>query len=239
MFKLVAKDFRITRLFWLPAVFSYLVSLFMFYESVWITLAVGIALALVLPVLILLIEDRYSTDALHGALPVTRRDIVFARFLTAGSVMVICLALFYLGTAGIIGLLDEKGSHLRPLLTPRAGLAFVAAIGLLMSLFLPIFFRSGLGKAVLRLMVILLGGSIALTGLLRLFEPGLLTFVNRGRDVGEATLGSGPALIVPLFSKIESALGGTVFAVVILALTALAVFVSARLSIRFYSRRDL
>ena len=69
MLKLVAKDFRISRLFWGPAVFSCFVFLFMFYESAWLTLFIGVFLAFVLPVLILLIEDFHRTDPLYAALP--------------------------------------------------------------------------------------------------------------------------------------------------------------------------
>jgi hypothetical protein len=239
MLKLVAKDFRISRLFWGPAVFSYFVFLFMFYESAWLTLFIGVFLASVLPVLILLIDDFHRTEPLYAALPVTRRDIVLARFLTTGAVTAVCLALFYLGTGWIMRLLGEKGSHLRPLMAPRTGLAFVAGVGLLMSAFLPVFFRHGLGKAVLRFTIAVLGGSVILTGLLRLFEPGLLAAVNRGKAAAEMPAQSGPALVVALLSKVESSLGGAVFAALVLALTALAVWISARLSIRFYCRRDL
>lgn len=237
MIRLVAKDFRITRLFWLPAVFSYLVFLLTACEVTWLMLLVGIVLVLVLSSLILLIDDVHRSEVLYGALPVTRRDIVLARYLTVGIITAICLALFYLGTAEIMALFGEKGSYLRPLMSPRTGLAFFASVGLSMSIFLPLFFRFGLGKAVLRFLIIVLGGSIVLTAFLELFGPDLVALLNRGRD--GAVTATGPALVPAFLSRIESLLGEIPFAAFVLTVTAAAVAVSARSSIRIYRRRDL
>ncbi len=104
MIRLVAKDLRITRLFWLPAVFSYLIFLLMAYEIAWAMLFVGITLALVLFVLILLIDDIHRADVLYVALPVTRRDVVLARYLTFGAITAICLVLLRQPIAGRVRL---------------------------------------------------------------------------------------------------------------------------------------
>lgn len=239
MFKLVAKDFRITRLFWVPALFSAAVILLMAYESAGMMLSAGIFLALILNALLLLVEDRHHTDVLYGALPVTRRDVVIARYLSAGTLAVISMVLLYLVTVGIMTFLGDQGIHLRPLTSPGCALVFFVITGLLMSLFFPLFFRHGFGKAVIGFLIICLAGSIVLTGFFRLLEPALAAFVNRGGDAGGNPIVSGPALIVPLIGKIQSTLGLAGFAVLTLAATALAVAVSMCLSIRFYERRDL
>ena len=239
MISLVFKDFRITRLFWLPAMFSYLVFLLMAYEVAWVMLLIGISLVLVMSALLLLVDDVHRADVLYGALPVTRRDIVLARYLTVGVVTAIALALFYLGTSEIIALLGEKGFHLRPLLSFRTAVAFVSVVGLSMSVFLPLFFRFGLGRAVLRFLIVLLGGSVVLTAALQLFGADLVSMLNRGIGAAGGPPASGPALVPALLAGIESSLGGIPSAALALAVTAMAVAVSARTSIRIYRRRDL
>ena len=238
MFKLAWKDLRITRIFWLPAAFSYLVFLMMFHEAALAELAVGILMTLGLAGAILLIDDTQRTDTLFAALPVRRKEIVAGRFLSAAFVTAICLILFMGGIVGLRALLGARAAHLGVLLSFRTGLAFVLAAAGFHAVFFPLYFRHGLGKAVLRFLAIVLGASIIFSLVLQAIGPKVLGEAA-ARTTAPGVFLSVPGLLQALWIKTEAALGAPLFLAALLSVCALAISVSLRLSVRFYSRHDL
>jgi hypothetical protein len=89
------------------------------------------------------------------------------------------------------------------------------------------------------MIVIVLGTSIALSGLAQLVGRKILG-PAAGRETGAARIFlSPPLLLKTLFERVEAALGGTYLALLIIALCLAAMCLSFVLSVRFYRRRDL
>lgn len=137
------KDLRITRVFWAPMAFSYVVFLLMFMENVWVYLAAGAALVFVAAATALAIDDRSQTDPLFAALPGTRRSQVAGRYLAWGVVTMAGLALFLASTILFDAALAWRSARLGSLLSLRGAAAFLIGAALAGLVFLPFYFRFG------------------------------------------------------------------------------------------------
>jgi ABC-2 family transporter protein len=239
MLNLVRKDLRTTRVFWLPAAFSYVVFLLLGFLNVHLMLLTGVFLTLFTLSWILFIDDLARTDPLFAALPLRRRDIVTGRYLTGALVTVACLGLFLAATAGLRALAGARAAHLGALFSLRGVLAFVLPSLLLLALALPFYFWKGLGRAFQVVTGILMGSTIILQSLVR---PG------PAEKAGGGTAKTGFAAGVfdrsvtaarDFVARGEAALGGALLAAALVLAVALALYFSWRLSVRFYSRRDL
>jgi len=239
MLSLVRKDLRITRLFWLPAAFSYVVFLLMGFLNVHLMLLTGVFLTLFTLSWVLFIDDLAHTDPLFAGLPLRRRDIVTGRYVTGALITVVSLGLFLAATAGLRALLGEKAAHLGAVFSLRGVLAFVVPSFLLVALALPFYFWKGLGRAFQAVTGILMGSTIILQSLVR---PG------PAEKAGDGTAKTGFAAgifersvstVRDLVARGETALGGALFAVALVLAVAAVFYASWRLSVRLYSRRDL
>jgi len=228
-----------TRIFWLPAAFSYLVFILLGFLNVYLMLLTGVFLTLFTLSWILFIDDLARTDPLFAGLPLRRRDIVTGRYLTGALVTVVSLGLLLAATAGLRALLGSKAAHLEALFSLRGVLAFLVPALLLLALALPFYFWKGLGRASQVVTGILMGSIIILQSLVRSGPPEKL-----GEGTAKAGFAAGIfersiAAVRSLVTRGETALGGTLFFAALFLAVALALYVSWRLSVRFYSRRDL
>ena len=239
MLSLVRKDLRTTRVFWLPAAFSYVVFLLLGFLNIHLLLLTGVFLTLFTLSWILFIDDLARTDPLFAGLPLRRRDIVTGRYLTGALVTVVSLGLILAVTAGLRALAGARAAHLGALFSLRGVLAFVLPSLLLFALALPFYFRKGLGRAFQAVAGILMGLTIIVQSLIRsgppekpeggTARPGFMADIfERSISAGRAVIGWG-----------EATLGGALFAAALTAVVAAALYFSWRLSVRFYSRRDL
>jgi len=239
MLSLVRKDLRMTRVFWLPAAFSCVVFLLLGFLNIHLMLLTGVFLTLFTLSWILFIDDLARTDPLFAGLPLRRRDIVTGRYLTGALVTVVSLGLILAVTAGLRALAGARAAHLGALFSLRGVLAFVLPSLLLFALALPFYFRKGLGRAFQAVAAILMGLTIILQSLVRsgpaekagggTARPGFMAGIfERSISAGRAVIGWG-----------EATLGGALFAAALTAVVAAALYFSWRLSVRFYSRRDL
>ncbi len=73
MFSLVRKDLRISRVFWLPTAFSYLVFLLLGFLNIHLMLLTRVSLTLFTLSWLLFIDDLARTDPLFAGLPLRRR----------------------------------------------------------------------------------------------------------------------------------------------------------------------
>jgi hypothetical protein len=238
---ILRKDLRITKIFWGPAVFSYAVFMLVFFENTAAFAAAGIGLAFTVNVLILTLDDRARAEVLFAALPGTRASIVAGRYLAWGFVGAVGLLLFLGSTAALLAGLGAKARHLAPLLSARGAALNAAGAALAGIVFLPLFFRFGLGRG----LWIFWAGIVALTVIFALASPlvvpgvrssagaGLLSQTPTGlfgrpfEAFGRAALAAGRSLGRPAPAMLFLA-----------GLAALAVL-SLRLSVRAYQRRDL
>lgn len=239
MLKLVRKDLRVSWMIWLPALFFAWIFLLTFFEYAPAELVVGILWIAGVAGSFLYLDEMSRTDPLIAALPLTRRDIVRGRYLTTVVVIGAGLAFFMGGIASIRALLGARAAHLESLLSVQNGLIMAVSVLLLAFLFLPMYFRLGLGRAFARLAVILLGLSIILPGLAQLAAP-LVLQSGTGEAAGlPQILLAVPAVLKALLEKARAALGGAVLASLVSVFCGLLFLLSFLLSVRFYRQRDL
>ncbi len=232
------KDLRATRLFWAPMAFSYFAFLLMFMHNIWVYLATGTCLAFVAAVTVMIIDDRYQTDPLFAALPGTRRRLVAGRYLAWGAFTIACLGFFLASTAAIHAGFGDRVPRLDSLLSLEGAAAFLAGTSLAGLLFLPLHFRLGFWRA---MWVFTVAGLV-------LTAAGL-NFLAGPAPAG-AEAGAGPAAMPGAFAStarglralaglIDRDLGRPDVAAGLAAVIALLVYLSYRLSVRFYGKRDL
>jgi hypothetical protein len=235
---LMRKDLRITRVLWAPMAFSYGVFLLMFMENIWVYVATAACLAFVAAATALGIDDRYQAEALFAALPGTRRTLVAGRYLAWGVVTTACLGLFFAFTVLIQAEFGERAPRLATLISVKGGAIFLAGAVLTGLVFLPFHFRLGFWRGMWWFTAAGFGLSV-----IALHAAPLL--VPAGSSVGTsasalpgpfASLARGLRSLAWLMDhNMDKPLVLAAAAVVL----ALLVYLSYRLSVGFYRKRDL
>jgi len=211
MLELYRKDVLITRVFWIPVLFSYIVISTAFYERGLIFIFVNAVLTFSMVFSILIIDDKYRVEPFFISLPLRRRKVVYARYLSSGFIILLGLVLYFFTSFLLDLFIPIDMVDFRPLISPAGTAFFLILAGLLTLIFLPMYFRLGLGKALLFFPAVIMAG----TGFFWILLPG----VNKLEKLYNA-------FGVPL----------TIF-IAVLVLSSL-VFASIIISIRFYSRRE-
>jgi hypothetical protein len=197
--------------FWIPALFAYIVISTAFYERGLIFIFVNAALTFSMVFSILIIDDKYRVEPFFISLPLKRRKVVYARYLSSGFIIFLGL-LFYFFTSFLLdSFIPIDIVDFMPLISPEGAAVFLIPAVLLTLIFLPMYFRLGLGKALLFFPAVIMAG----TGIFWILLPGVNKLEKLYNTFGE-----------PL----------TIF-IAVLALLSL-VFASIIISIRFYSRKE-
>jgi hypothetical protein len=238
MLKLLAKDFLVTRIFWAPAVFSYAVFLWMSHEAGAAYLITGIIMTLFFAIAVLFIDDYFKTPPLYASLPLRRSTVVGARYLSAALITALSLGLFLAFTRFFIEVLGSRAAKLVGLLMLEPMILFLTAVILLSCLYLPFYFRFGSGKALIMFIAILTAAALMLTFLAQVLHP-----IAEG-GASQASPEWGPvhspiAFIGALIAKGEESLGPVFLLPALGVFLSLAVWISIRISIHYYQRRDL
>lgn len=237
-FAALTKDLRITQLLWAPMAFSFAVFLAIFMENQWIYLATGACLTFVAAVTASGIDDRYGTEPFLAALPGTRRSLVKGRYLAWGVFAAAGLALFLGSTALLHAGLGWRSPGLFSLLSVKGAAAFLAGTFLAGLFYLPFHFRLGFWRGMWTFTATgFIVSVLALNALARLVPAescGLAAAAQLPGFLG--TMGHGLHALARLIDGYAANLFVVLTGAV--ALTALG-YLSFRLSVRFYSRRDL
>ena len=185
----------------------------------WLGIGLAGALALYVPIM----EWHQETDRMLSSLPVRRATVVISRYISS---LIAC------GVAGVAWI--STGHLLAPLLdtlldggraTPgmwttfEGILTFFTMSGLLIALFLPLYFRFGMGRGV----IVYLGMSFAL-------------FVLASLPAGVVMPG---AAVQAWISAMTASVGPGWILFLILVGIGAAMTLSGRLSVRWFERRDL
>lgn len=231
------KDLRITRILWAPMAFSYGVFLLMFMENVWIYLATGACLTFVAAATALGIDDRYQTEPLFAALPGTRHSLVKGRYFAWGVVTAAGLALFLAYTILIRAGLGSRVPRLGSLVSFRGAAAFLAGTVLTGLVFLPFHFRFGFWRGMWLFTAAGFGLSvIALNAIVRLVPPTAYDAGSAASLPGAVdSTGHGLRALAWL---VERYLGRPDIIAAVAAILAVLVYLSYRLSVGFYRKRD-
>jgi hypothetical protein len=238
MIRLLLKDIRITRLFWLPALAFYAVFILSFSGRPAAYLIAHVFIILILAIVVPIVEYMTRTEHVACALPVRRSEIVGARYLATLAVTLVSLVLFLAYARLVRAVVDIP--EFRPSSPPtiQEGLMIFLVTAVTASLFFPFYFKSGMGKG-------LLGFSIFILAVLMITTT--FSMIPEEKPAGTQTLqpsGSGGAMasgfhVFSFLQGFEKALRNPAFLVLAVLVTAAVVYISLRLSIHFYSRRDL
>jgi hypothetical protein len=183
------------------------------------------------------LEDRNKTEALYISLPLKRATVVKARYLLAG-------VLTILGGVVIFSLIGPINAFLKTrypkidignLMTVESGAGFLVAVTFACILYLPLYFGLGFGRGSGVFSFAFLGLGLALAGIERLAVRWLgwrsLLFTPESlKDPGRG--------ILQTLGRAREALGTSLFIVMIVIILGALGFISLRLSIRLYERRE-
>ncbi len=179
---------------------------------------VGVALAVVLVVAVPGMEWMFDADRFVCSLPVSRATLVLGRYLSAFVAIALGLAVWM----GSGALLSRNFAGADPNLSQWVsldGVAYCVILTLLVALFLPCYFRYGLGKgaAVFALSVMALGG----------IHAGLRWIVR-----------AAPGDVAPDLTAVDFDVARTLARLVWIAIVAAIATGSAALSVRFHRQRE-
>jgi ABC-type transport system involved in multi-copper enzyme maturation permease subunit len=179
------------------------------------------------------LEDHHGTESLWCSLPMTRRHVVLARYLTTGLGMLLGLAMSWLVGLGVsrLAIVRADPNSVAPPGLPGYAALFIL-LALIASVFLPCYFRFGAGKGLIVFSAIGVGLLIVIPMLVQLVlfvagysNPLLDTELLRRRaaEIGAAERERLAHLAIGVMTVLATA----------------ATLLSAGLSIRFYEKRDL
>ncbi|MBD3413826.1 MAG: hypothetical protein GF421_05270 [Candidatus Aminicenantes bacterium] len=173
MLKLCWKDFYVTRWFWIPAPFFFVLLLSTFIFSKLSYLIAGVILTFAMMVSIPLLEDHYRTEGIISSLPIKIQSIVLSRYIS--SLFIILIGLFFwMASSFFYGFLfPESLTDLKSLQSFEGGAVFLSLSLLLVVLFFPLSFRYGAGKALFVFPAVIISFSAIIWGALQLFSKGI------------------------------------------------------------------
>lgn len=237
MLKLCYKDYLASRWLWLfPLVIYFLYSLQSFGQSL-IVMIFGASLVLSCLLITVILEDLNKTEALYGSLPLRRSTLVKARYLLAGILVVVGGLVIFSSIIPMNAIMraQHQKATLMPLLSIEAGAGFLVFVTFAIALFLPFNYRLGLGRGSMAFLASAAGLVLAIVvfGQLagRLFGSWTPLFTAEFfKDPGKG--------ILEAIGRFRQAIGAPLFIVSILVVLGILVFISMRLSIRFYEKRE-
>ena len=232
------KDLRITRVLWAPMIFSYYVFLLMFMNNVWVYLATGACLAFVAAATALGIDDRYQTEPLFAALPGTRRSLVAGRYLAWGAVTAAGLGLFLAFTVLVHQALGLRTARLASFVSLKGAAAFLVGTVLAGLIYLPFYFRFGFWRGMWLFTAAGFVFSVAGLSVVGPLVPAEACAMTPVSLVPQPFVGTARGLRA-LTWLIDGYLGRLTVVAAFAAGLALLVYLSYRLSVRFYEKRDL
>lgn len=148
MLKLCYKDYLASRWLWLSAVILYFLYIVEPMGQSVMVMVFGAMYIFGSLAITLIWEEQNRTEALYASLPLTRRQIVSGRYLLVGFIVLAGAAVIF-GTV-VLGLALLRApayqSALGPLLSAEAGVGYFFTAVVLLTGFLPLYYRLGLAK---------------------------------------------------------------------------------------------
>lgn len=237
MLKLCYKDYLASRWFWLlPFIIYVLYSIQPIGQTVMVMLF-GWAAVFTCLFITGALEDRNKTEALYISLPVKRAMVVKARYLLAGVLTIV-------GGTVIFSLLGPINAFLKTrnpktdvglLMSVEGGAGFLIAVTFACVLYLPLYFGLGFGRGSGVFSFALLGLGLGLAGIGQLAARwlgwrSLLLTAESLKDPGSG--------ILEVLGQVRETIGMPLFIGTIVVALVFLGFISLRLSIRLYERRE-
>jgi hypothetical protein len=238
MLRILLKDARAAYVYWLPGLFLNILFTSTFIQVNLLYLLAGMFLAFLFVISVPILEDKHRLDLFLLSLPVKRSQVVGARYIGAGLTLIVSLAVL-LSTAPLAAAVFEVGgAGPGVLLTPPGIAFFLLPLIFSLSLFLPLYFKLGLGRALWALaasclvLAALAGVAVGLAA--RLAGKSASSIFPLDAEIGAVPFKP----FLPLAAWLGESLGTPGFYALLLAVVAVIVTLSLRLSVRFYSKRE-
>ena len=238
MLKLCYKDYLASRWLWLSVAVLFILYIIQPMGQILIVMTLGALSVYAALSVTLIYEEQNRTETLYASLPLNRKTTVRGRYLLSGLIALGGAAIIFGSAALILALLNAPAydEALSPLLSFDGIVGFLCAAILLLAVYLPLYYRFGLGKGNIAFLGVLFGLLFALAGLERIATgtlriiPPLLTS-DFLKDPGRGTIG--------LIASAKGALGLPLFIACGLAILSFLAAVSLQISTRLYERKEL
>jgi hypothetical protein len=176
-----------------------------------------------------MLEWKNDAEPFVHSLPVTRAMVVRGRYLTAAAIGVVSLSVAAaVGALRAFGLAAQGASWPR-LMSGDMALAFLLAFAVIAAVYLPCYFRWGFGKGNVAAALVVAAGVI-LSGIIGPATPGL-PGLAAGGGVPPGRIPQGVAVLV-------ERVGFGAGCLIVLALAAGLLVVSAQIAVRAYERQE-
>ena len=237
MLKLWAKDFVVSRWLWLLILGADILYLRPPFSQELAFMISGIGLVLVWVFVTLFLEDRYKTEVFYASLPLKRSTVVLARYVLVGFLALVSAAWTFVHGYLLNSVVKLRFIRidLRSLFSVEgiAGYFFFAAF--LAALFFPFYFKLGLGLGALIFAVVCL----ALGSLFFVFQFLATEALHLTGPLSMPEFLKDPGLgILRAIGGIKASLGVPLFIGALIVFMAGMLFISIRLSIRVYEKRE-
>jgi hypothetical protein len=194
---------------------------------------VGVTCAALMLVGVSMLEWKNEAEPFVHSLPVTRAMVVRGRYVTAGAIgMLSLLVAAAVGTARGFGLAGQ-GAPWPRWVSGDMALAFLLAFALIAVVYLPCFFRWGFGKGNVAAAFVLACG-IIVSGVMGPAAAGVPGLAGQSAAHTGVPPGRIPQGVAALVDQVGLAAAG----IIVLALAAALLAVSAHVSVRVYARRE-
>lgn len=237
MLKLCYKDYLASRWLWLLPIISYVLYSIQPIGRTALVMLFGWAAVFTCLFITGALEDRNKTEAFYISLPVKRATVVRARYLLAGVLTIV-------GGAVIFSLLGPINAFLKTrnpttdigiLMAVESGAGFLVAVTFACILYLPLYFGLGFGRGTAVFSFAFLGLGLGLAGIGQLAARwfgwrSLLLTAEFLKDPGSR--------ILEAVGQVRELLGTPLFIGAIVMGLGVLVFISLRLSIRLFERRE-
>ncbi len=238
MLKLCYKDYLAGRWLWLGVAVLFILYIIQPMGQTILIMAFGTLAVYGLLAVTLIYEDQGRTETLYASLPLKRRTIVRGRYLLSGLILLGGGAVIFGSAALILASLKAPayGKALSPLLSAEGIAGYFLATVFLLSSFLPLYYRFGLGRGNLLYFSGLFAFLLAVAGLERLASGPLhlISPLFTADFLGDPARG-----FLGLIGSARETLGPFLSFIFVLSLLSLLVLASIRLSTRFYCRKEL
>ena len=236
---LLLKDLKAVGLFGLAGVAVDMLFVTVFADLNLAFLIVQVILTFLLTIVQPALEDRFGLAPFLNSLPVTRSEVVRAQYAGTGILALAGLGVLLAVPALLGALSPSSGVGAAVWLSPAGLLSFVVPVVLLELLFLPLYFRLGFGRAVWAFLISLLGLVVIGSGAAEVVSLLIGRPLSRVFPVDRGILAVPYKPFLPLAGRLKDALGTAGLGAAVLGVLALLGWLSIRLSIRFFRRREL
>ena len=180
-----------------------------------------------------MLEWKNDAEPFVHSLPVTRAMVVRGRYVTAAAIGVLSLSVVA-GVGAARGLsLAARGVPWPRLVSGDMALAFLLAFAVIVAVYLPCYFRWGFGKGNVAAALVIAAG-IIFSGIMGRAATGLPALPGWGAADAGVPPGRIPQGVAVLVERLGLAAGG----LIVLALAAGLLLVSAQIAVRAYERRE-